>query len=125
MKNSRNLWISLLVMLAILLLAACGSAANNETADAENDEHDANSNGDQMEMDTEHMDEDGEHTASEETNSNSMEHEHASAPDEFATLANPYSGDEAAIVAGREIFATNCQLATVKQAKGMVRQLPA
>ena len=37
-----------------------------------------------------------------------MDHMHVEAPDEFASLTNPYAGDTDAIAVGQEIFVTNC-----------------
>lgn len=38
----------------------------------------------------------------------SMDHAHVEAPDEFASLINPFAGDHEAIEAGDVIFQTNC-----------------
>lgn len=76
--------LSLLLLSILFMLATACSPA--ETAEAEGGEH--------GEDDGHHNDE--------------MDHVHAEAPAEFASLTNPFGGDHEAIEAGEEIFQANC-----------------
>lgn len=69
-------------------LAAC-SAAEVELVEAEEHSADEHANTEQM-METE------------------MDHAHVDAPNDFAALENPFSGDASALEAGKVIFETNC-----------------
>ena len=84
MKRSLVLILALLGVL--LVVTACGGSSE-ETADADNAE---------------------EHVEDEMDEMDDMDHGHVEAPDEFAGLANPFSGDADAIAAGQEIFTINC-----------------
>jgi mono/diheme cytochrome c family protein len=84
----------LLVSIALIFLfAACGGGASEEVAE---DEH--------MEAEDEHMEEDDEHMEE----GMEMDHGHVEAPDEFASLTNPFAGEADAIAAGKELYVTNC-----------------
>ena len=78
----------------IFLVVACGGNASEEASEAEH-------------MEDEHMGE-GEHMDEDEHMDDKMDHMHVEAPDEFASLTNPFAGDTDAIAAGQEIFVTNC-----------------
>ena len=87
--------VALLVSMAfLLLLSACGGGSSEEAAE---DQH----------VEDEHADED-EHAGEDEHMEDEMEHMHVEAPDEFASLTNPFTDDSDAIAAGQEIFVTNC-----------------
>jgi mono/diheme cytochrome c family protein len=67
-----------------MLATACGGSSTDSASDAE-----------------EHADEE-EHAEEE------MDHGHVEAPDEFASLTNPFGDDHEAVEAGETIFQTNC-----------------
>ncbi len=56
----------------------------------------------------EHMDEDEHMEDEDEHQMDEMDNMHVEAPDEFASLTNPFAGDTDAIAEGQEIFVTNC-----------------
>lgn len=95
--NHFKLFSLLLLSTLLLLVTACGSAESVEAEDVahmESEEHgDAETHDD---GDTHHDDE------------MDMDHVHAEAPEEFASLTNPLGDDHEAIEAGEEIFQTNC-----------------
>jgi mono/diheme cytochrome c family protein len=100
-----------MVLISIALLAfvtACGGGSSDQAVEEE------------AVVDNEHAD-DGEHVEDGQTgdmgqmdnmgemdDSGEMDHMHGEAPDEFASLTNPFAGDPDAIAAGEEIFQTNC-----------------
>ena len=87
----------------ILLFAACGGGASEEVAEEEHMEEDMAMEEDEHTEEDEHMEED---MAMDEDME--MDHGHVEAPDEFASLTNPFAGDSEAVAAGQEIFVTNC-----------------
>lgn len=88
MKQKKLFLLALVAIVALLVLSACGGGATEAPADehTDNDEHASETAAMPMEN----------------------EHEHAMAPDEFASLTNPFAGDAAAADAGKAIFETNC-----------------
>lgn len=87
-----------LALLAILLLlgTACGSA---ESATAENPTQAEN----EENTDDGHDDGDEHYEAD-----MAMEHAHVEAPEEFASLANPFAADHEAVETGEELFQAYC-----------------
>ena len=101
-------FISMILISIVLLLfvAACGGGASEEV-DA--DEH-IEAEDEHMEAEDEHMEGEDEHMEEEMDMEEGMEmdHGHVEAPDEFASLTNPFAGDADAIAAGKELCVTNC-----------------
>ena len=58
------------------------------------------------------------HAASDDHHDGEMGHVHVDAPEEFATLENPFSGNHEAIEAGEEIFQTSCAACHGPEGKG-------
>ncbi len=99
----KKIFLILVAVLAVLVLSACGGGAADAPADqAAVEEH---SDGDEHAEATT-----GEHNDGEEHGDAAAdgEHEHFEAPDEFASLTNPFVGDAAAVEAGKVIYANNC-----------------
>jgi mono/diheme cytochrome c family protein len=101
MNMKRHATAFLFLSLGSLFIAACSSPAEESSAQA-NGEHagqeehsDAGSN---MGMD--------------------MDHAHVEAPDEFASLTNPFASDEEAVAAGKVIFETSCAVCHGPEGKG-------
>jgi cytochrome c553 len=95
---------------ALLLLAACADntpAGAEEPAEGEHDEEAGDIDEHDEDEDAEHEDEDAEHE-DEEAEHEDDEHAHVEAPDEFADLTNPLSGDAEATTVGEALFQTNC-----------------
>lgn len=93
--NTKRYVITLLLLLGALIFTACTSSGEETAVQTETDEH--------VEED-EHVDED-EHSEDEAD----TDHGHVEAPEEFASLTNPYDHDaEEAIAAGKVIFDTSC-----------------
>lgn len=88
----------LISIFLLLFVAACGGGTSDEAAEEEHIEEE--------QMDEEHMEDD--HVMDEDMPMEEMDHGHVEAPDEFASLSNPFAGDADAIAAGQEIFDTNC-----------------
>ena len=78
------------VWIALLFLVACTTA----------DEETVGDSGMMVNMDNHAMS--GEHMG------DMGQHIHATVPDEHADLVNPVAGDETAVAAGKETFATYC-----------------
>ncbi|MFQ5401307.1 MAG: c-type cytochrome [Anaerolineae bacterium] len=109
MKTPKTLATIVILLLAALLLTACGAAtAEAETQTVvEEAEHagEADAHTDESpHADGSHHDED----MDDEGHDDSMPHVHVETPDTFAGLTNPFAGDEAALATGQEIYATNC-----------------
>jgi mono/diheme cytochrome c family protein len=84
----------LFVISLTFFVVACSGNTSDEAAEAEH-------------VEEEHMDEHEEDMH--EQDDGQMDHMHVEAPDEFASLSNPFAGDADAITAGQEIFETNCE----------------
>jgi mono/diheme cytochrome c family protein len=93
----RLLSMVLVSILLLLFVAACGGETSEEVAEEEHVEEE------HMEAEDEHMEEEMDMEEGMD-----MDHAHVEAPDEFASLTNPFAGDADAIAAGKEIFVTNC-----------------
>jgi len=118
MNNNRTLWAFLLLAVAALLLVACSTPQAEAVTESKAATIDAEQHADEHVSDEEHAD--GEHADGDmamehvdgdmdpEHAESMMEHEHAEVPDDFASLTNPFAGDDAAVAAGKEIFAANC-----------------
>jgi len=115
--NTKRILLLTTLAFAALLLTACGAATaeaeardrvNVQAADSAEtavSDHDAAHADETMHAEGAHHDDDlddgHDHTEG-------MPHMHVETPDEFAGLANPFAEDADAILAGAEIFATNC-----------------
>ena len=77
----------------LLLVVACGSSAGEPAEEAGADDH-----MDEQAQGMDHMDD----------NTQAMDHMHGVAPEEFASLTNPFAGNPEAVAAGEKIFKTNC-----------------
>jgi mono/diheme cytochrome c family protein len=97
------------LLLGSLFITACSpptedssTQVNQTNEPAVNDEHD-----DQEE-----------HSDADSDMGMDMDHGHVEAPDEFASLANPYVGDNEAVTAGKVIFETSCATCHGPEGKG-------
>jgi len=101
MNRKHFLWIGFVLLLASALLTACTpSSTTAVSAESAADTHDDDAG--HEEADT-HEDDDGH-----EEGGGGMDHAHFEAPDEFASLTNPFADDSDALAAGQTIFVTNC-----------------
>lgn len=89
--NRKSIWAYAAIALLLLATACGGSSSEDEQAEHMDEQAD------------EHVDE---HDMAEDEPT--MDHEHVEAPDEFASLTNPFGDDEEAIEAGQVIFETHC-----------------
>jgi mono/diheme cytochrome c family protein len=102
MNIRRYLIIGLLMFVGILAVSACSpqtsaaAAAGNSDKQNPGNEHADDEHDEAETLDDEHKEADDEHMI------------HVEAPAEFASLANPFSGDHEAIEAGEETFSTLC-----------------
>jgi mono/diheme cytochrome c family protein len=97
------------LLLGSLFIAACSpptedssTQVNQTNEPAINDEHD-----DQEE-----------HSDADSDMGMDMDHAHVEAPDEFASLTNPFAGDAEAVAAGKVIFETSCAVCHGPEGKG-------
>jgi hypothetical protein len=114
----KKLFFLFVLLSAMLLMAACGvaaeSAETNQDATEHEDEHmDEHEDEHMDEHEDEHMDEhEDEHMdehEDEHMDEHSSEHMHVEPPHDFESLENPVAGDSAAIDAGQEIFTIHCE----------------
>lgn len=101
MNTKRYVVPFLFLLLGTLIFSACTSSTEETAVHTEDtDEH-----GDEETHveDDDHGDEEA-HSEDEA----GMDHAHVEAPDEFASLANPFVGNEEAVAAGKVIFETSC-----------------
>ncbi len=95
MNTKRYAITFLLLLLGALVFTAC-------TADKEDKEATA-----VQAEETDHADAE-EHSDGDSDMSMDMDHAHVEAPDEFASLTNPFAGDEEAAAAGKTLFDASC-----------------
>lgn len=107
MSNKRPIIIVFLLVLIVLILTACSQTETSSEVDqpaAEAEEH-------INDEEDEHIDE-GEDDHKDEGDSGEEhaedEHEHIDPPAEYASLTNPFDGDNQAITAGMAVYETNC-----------------
>lgn len=91
--KQRTLISLLLLSILFMLATACSPTETAEAEDVAHAENDDHHNGE-------------------------MGHVHVDAPEEFASLENPFSGDHEAIEAGEEIFQTSCAACHGPEGKG-------
>jgi mono/diheme cytochrome c family protein len=101
MNMKRYVITFLFLLLGSLFIAACSSSAEESSPQADGEHADQE----------DHSDADSNMGMESDADSDmgmDMDHAHVEAPDEFASLANPFADDEEAVAAGKVIFETNC-----------------
>jgi cytochrome c553 len=111
MKTKQFTFLIILVVIGMLLIAACSSSApdvDEATNVAETEEERASEDGhDESEAEAEeHMDEDDH--GDDEHEDEDDDHSHIDPPHEFAEMTNPFLHDADAIAAGQPIFEASC-----------------
>lgn len=92
--------ILILTLIGILLLV---TACSGSSDDAEDEQASSEHVEDMDEHEDEHQED-----MDEDDHEDTMDHMHVDPPDDFASMTNPFEGDEEAHDAGQEIYETNC-----------------